>query len=92
MSEPFFKAEDFIRRYSSDNGFSEVNKGLADMLADITNAKVRPLQDRIKKLEDSLLFCAQSIHQAYHESGTWETCPKANCANIRDVMRRGENG
>jgi hypothetical protein len=39
---------------------------------------------------DELRKFAQHIHQAYHydETGTWETCSRVSCTEIRDYLEK----
>jgi hypothetical protein len=52
------------------------------------------IEAAIERLTSTMKWVAQTIHQAYHETGTWEECEKNTCEGIRqalnafDIMQR----
>ncbi len=39
-----------------------------------------------KRLREAVRWMAQTIHQAYHEKGTFETCSKNTCSHAAQVL------
>jgi len=44
-------------------------------------------RQEIVRLREGVRWMGQSIHQGYHETGTFQTCPKATCSHAADLLR-----
>lgn len=48
--------------------------------------KLQAKADLTKKMREGIRWMAQTIHQAYHETGTYATCTKSTCAHATELI------